>query len=82
MTRNFNNWLDTFIEEKGIDLEHTLTVNGPSGTNQIPVGCIVDLMKSAPAREQAGIKSMIVRIDFANGDVLDYFAHLARAVAM
>ena len=77
----FNKWLETFLSEKGIDAEHMLTIEGPSGANFIPVGCLVDLMKQAPKQEQAGIKSMLIRIDFRNGDVLDYFKHLARAVA-
>jgi hypothetical protein len=78
----FAKWLDTFLDEKGIDLETTLAVAGPSGENLIPVGCLVDLMKTAPAHEQRGIRDMIVRIDFRNGDVLDYFRHLAKAVAL
>lgn len=78
----FNQWLDTFLNEKGIDREHVLTVDGPSGENCIPVGCLVDMMKQAPKHEQAGIKTMIVKIDFRNGDVLHYFKHLAQAVAI
>lgn len=77
----FSNWLDTFLAEKGIDGEQVLSVSGPSGPNSIPVACLVDLMKQAPRSEQDGIKAMIVRIDYRNGDVLDYFRHLARAVA-
>lgn len=78
----FNQWLDTFINEKGIDLEQLLEVNGPSGLNLIPVGALVDAIKDAPATERAAIKDMIVRIDFANGDVLPYFQHLAQAIAL
>lgn len=78
----FNKWLDTFLSEKGIDGEQVLNVEGPSGANSIPVACLVDMMKQAPRHEQQGIKTMIVRIDFRNGDVLDYFRHLARAVAI
>ena len=78
----FSTWLDTFIREKGIDTEQVLEAEGPSGTNSIPVGCIVDLMKQAPRHEQQAIKSTIVKIDFRNGDVLHYFRHLAQAVAM
>lgn len=78
----FNTWLDTFIREKGIDTEQVLEAEGPSGTNCIPVGCIVDLMKQAPRHEQQAIKSTIVKIDFRNGDVIHYFKHLAQAVAM
>lgn len=77
----FNKWLDTFVSEKGIDLEQVLEVEGPSGTNWIPVACLLDVMKQAPKHEQAGIKTMIVKIDFRNGDVLHYFKHLAKAIA-
>lgn len=78
----FAKWLDTFIEEKGIDLEHVIEAEGPEwGLNYIPVQCLVDLMKQAPKHEQAAIKATIIKIDFKNGNVLDYFQHLAKAVA-
>lgn len=78
----FSKWLETFLSEKGIDGEQVLLVEGPSGENAIPVACLVDMMKQAPKHEQQGIKTMIVRIDFRNGDVLAYFKHLAQAVAI
>ena len=77
----FNEWLNTFIEEKELDTETTFEVKGPSGPNLIPLGCVVEAIKQAPASEQRGIKAAIVRIDFFNGDVLNYFNHLARAIA-
>lgn len=78
----FKTWINTFLSEKGIDLETTVEAQGPSGLNVIPVGCLVDMMIAAPKNEQAGIKSMLVRIDFKNAPVLPYFAHLAQAVAV
>jgi hypothetical protein len=78
----FTKWINTFIAEKGIDRESRLEVEGPSGTNSIPVGILIDAMVSAPGHEQAGIKTMVVRIDFVNGDVLHYFTHLAQALAI
>lgn len=78
---NFNNWLDTFIEEKGIDTEQILEAEGESGTNFIPVGVIIEHMKIASAYEQNIIKGVIVKIDFMNGDVLPFFRHLAKAIA-
>ena len=80
-TSSFGRWLDTFISEKGLDRDHTFEVEGKSGTNWIPLGCLVDVMKQAPKHEQAGIKSMIVKIDFVNGNVLNYFKHLCQAIA-
>lgn len=78
----FSKWLDTFITEKGLDLEQVLTVKGASGDNFIPLACLVDAIKAAPSHEQIGIQSMIVKIDFRNGDVLHYFRHLAQAIAI
>lgn len=78
----FETWLRTFIDEKNIDTEHVLDVTGPSGPNAIPVGCIVEAMLAAPAHEQAAIKTTLVKIDFVNGDVLHFFRHLARAIAL
>lgn len=74
-------WLDTFLAEKGVELDETIEVEGPSGTNWMPVGVLVEFMKSAPAREQAQIKDTLVMIDFKNGDVRHFLKHLAAAVA-
>ncbi len=79
---NFNTWLDTFISEKGLDLDTAFTVYGPSGPNHLTAQTVVDHMKIAPTHEQAAIKTMIVKIDFVNGDVLRFFRHLARAIAI
>lgn len=78
----FARWLDTFIDEKGIDTDGIIEVAGPSGTNMIPVECLLDAIKIAPAIEQAGIKAMLVKIDFHNGDVMHFLNHLARAIAI
>lgn len=77
----FNKWLDTFIAEKGIDLEDGFTVEGPTGTNHMQYVHVVAAIQGAPDHEKAAIKSMIVKIDFRNGDVRHYFRHLAQAIA-
>lgn len=78
----FSKWIDTFLAEKGVDEDRILIVDGPSGPNHIPVGCLVDAIKSAPKHEQASIKAVIVKIDFLNGDILDYLRHIAQAIAI
>lgn len=82
----FTRWIDTFLTEKGIEPDMIVTAEGEAfGENMIPVACLVELMKAAPAHEQRGIKAMLVKIDFVapgRQPVLDYFAHLARAVAI
>lgn len=76
----FSTWLDTLISEKGIDPEERFELEGPSGLNNIPIGCILDAMKSAPAAEQKALKGKLVGIDFVNGDVRHFLRHLARAL--
>ena len=77
----FNKWLDTFIEEKGIDLEQVIEIKTENNTHYFEVGNIIANIKATTPEEQAGIKDMIVEIDFHNGDVVDYFRHLAQALA-
>ena len=79
---NFSNWIDTFNAEKNIDTDAVLEVEGPSGYNAIPVGALVEVMKGAPATEQAGIKRTIIKLDFLNQPILPYYEHLARAIAL
>ena len=77
----FNKWLDTFIEEKRIDLQQVIEIKTESNTHYFEVGNIIENIKATTPEEQAEIKDMIVKIDFHNGDVVDYFRHLAQALA-
>jgi hypothetical protein len=78
----FTKWLETFIAEKGIDTDEEIILTGKTGNiNFMTIGTVVEAIKSAPVTEQAGIKTMIVKIDFRNGDVCHYFRHLAQALA-
>ena len=76
----FNSWLDTFIEEKGIDLGQILEVKTDKNTHYFEVGNIIENIKATTPEEQEEIKKMIIKIDFYNGDVVDYFKHLAQAL--
>jgi len=81
----FAKWIDTFLAEKGIEGDEMLICEGASGANFIPVEILVDEIKSAPANEQAGIKNMLVRIDFAapgRKPVMDYLQHLGQDIAI
>jgi len=81
MNKKFNNWLDTFLSEKGIDLDQPINVEGESGLNFMTVENIVQFMKVTSAGEQKAIKNTFVMIDFKNGDVLHFIKHLAQGVA-
>jgi len=78
---NFTKWLNTFVDEKGIDREQIIEAEGPRGMNFIPVECLLQEIIQAPLHEREAIKNMIVKIDFLNGDVMHYFKHLAHAIA-
>lgn len=77
---SFNKWLDTFIEEKGISLEDTFSLEEDENFHIFEVGNVIENIKLAPPEEQAQIKDMLVKIDFNNGSVLDYLRHLAQAL--
>ena len=79
---HFITWLDTFVDEKDLDVEDILEVDGESGTNFIPLGALLDVIKEAPQNEQTAIKAVLVKIDLINGDVMDYFRHLSKAIAV
>ena len=78
----FCDWLDTFISEKGIDLEDSFEIDLENSFNIFTYGVIVEHIKIAPASEQRKIKDVIVQIDFKNGDVRHFFRHLAKALAV
>lgn len=80
---NFSTWLNTFIDEKQIDREQVLEVEGPVyGTNYIPVQCVLDLILTTAKEEQSAIKDMMVKIDYVNGDIVRYLKHLAQAITL
>lgn len=78
---SFNKWLDTFIDEKGIDTNQIVEVKTENNTHFFEIGNIIENIKATTREEQEQIKDMIVKIDFHNGDVIDYFSHLAKALA-
>ena len=77
---NFNNWFNTFIDEKDVPLA-IWEIEATDGTvHMIDSDVVIEAIKGAPAHEQNGIKAVIVKIDFMNGNVNDYFRHLAQAL--
>jgi hypothetical protein len=81
MSDTFSKWLDTFVEEKGIDLEHDFYVKTEHNEHIVSVGSIVEQMKVATADEKSEIERIIVMIDFADGDVMHFLEHLAKPLA-
>jgi hypothetical protein len=80
---NFAAWLNVFVQKKGLDQEHLFEVEGPTATNLIELGVVLEtLREQSPAHEQQAVKDVLVRLDFRNQPVLPYFEHLAKALAL
>jgi hypothetical protein len=75
----FTKWFDTFLEEKNL-APQSWEIQHAGVTHFIDSTVIIEAIQNAPAHEQAAIKNMIIRIDFVNGDVNDYFKHLAKGL--
>ena len=76
-------YLNNLISEKAnINMDTEIQVEGSSGTNFMSVGVVVEHILIASKKEQEGIRTMLVRLDFHNACVLDYFKHLAQALAI
>ena len=78
----FNTWIDTLITEKNVSVSQTLEVEGVSGVNFMPLSMVIDAIKNTCAEEKAQIKTILVKIDFANGDIVHFFKHLAGRLAI
>jgi hypothetical protein len=77
----FNKWFTTFLAEKDLPSE-VFTVTADNGVEHImSTDVIIETIMNCNAKEQKGIKDMIVRIDFANGNVNHYFKHLGKGLA-
>lgn len=74
----FQRWFLTFLEEKEVDLGEYITI-GDGTTAQ--VGAVCSIIMSAPQKEQDKIEEMLVKIDYVNGNVTNYFKHLAKALS-
>ena len=77
------NYLNTLIEEKGLDLEATvIEVEGKDwGMNFIPLGCVIDYIMTSGNENQKQVRNTLTKIDFHNGDVMHFFTHVATFMA-
>lgn len=66
-------YLTTLIEEKGKSLESEIIIEGHFG---LTYQMLVDFIEEAKDYHKE-IKTMLVKIDFMNGDVFHYLQHLA-----
>ncbi|MDD4865665.1 MAG: hypothetical protein PHQ28_00555 [Mycobacterium sp.] len=76
-------WLQAFVSEKDLDLEHRFEIDGPGGMlNSIPLSNVITAIGRASSTEQQKIRNQLAIRDFRNEDVMIYFEHLAGALAV
>ena len=77
---NADVYLERFFTEKEIDSK-MLEVEGKNGMNFIPVEVVIEHIMAAPDHEKEKIADKLRRIDFHDGNVMDFLEHLAKAIA-
>lgn len=78
----YDRWLDTFIDERELDLDARFEVASPKGVmHSFSYGVIIEHIKITSRDEQEAIRRMIVKIDFHDGDIYHYLRHLGQALA-
>lgn len=76
----FEKWFDTFVAEKNIPYASwEIEANGT--THFIDNDVVMEHIRLTKGHEAAGIKDILVKIDFHNGDVNHFFKHLATGLA-
>ena len=80
---NISNYLSNLINEKAnISMDTIIEVEGPEfGTNFIPLYCVVEYILSSGGANQQAVMNTLTKIDFANGDVMHFFNHVASFMA-
>lgn len=79
---SFNRWLDTLIDEKGLDLEKRFEKFSKSGVpHSIPFGSVVEFWKSCDTATKAQIKHNLVMTDFHDGDMYHFAGFTAQFLA-
>lgn len=76
----FDNWLDTFLKEKDIDIEFKQFFVEHNGyMHIIDIDQLINLCKKTDISQKVKIKETLVKLDFKNQNILDYFEYLAKA---
>ncbi|WP_061311265.1 hypothetical protein [Clostridium botulinum] len=74
----FKNWLDVFLNEKNINIKDEFyKVEKNNVVHFIEGEVLLQLIKNTDEIEKQEIKHKLIKIDFYNGNVNDYFTFLA-----
>ena len=76
----WNKWLDTFVEEKGIDTSYNFEFNEKGTNHMVETAIVIDWIKKLDPETKAKIKSNFVKIDFFNGDPMHFLEFMAKGM--
>lgn len=74
-------YFDMFFKEKRIPSKVFEVTDSQGITHSIPNKVVIDMIKQTRGSEKAKIEDTLRKIDFANGDVNHFLAHLAKGLA-
>ena len=77
MKKNFNEWLDKFINKNEIDKLEVLNITKNSNDYYFTVEQIMKFLGIIEPQEQQEIKKVLEKIDEDKEEIKDYFACLA-----
>ena len=76
----FNEWIDTFIEEKGIDTAHNFEFDEAGTFHIVETATVIAWIKKLDPETKAKIKNNFVKIDFFNGDPMHFMEFMAKGM--
>ena len=76
----WNNWFDTFIEEKGIDTAHNFEFDEAGMFHIVETATVIAWIKKLDPETKAKIKDNFVKIDFFNGDPMHFMEFMAKGM--
>lgn len=76
----FNTYIDTLIEEKGIDTETAFEFENENGFNLMTYSVVVNFIKNTSKENQEKIKKTLTMIDFKNGKIEDFIEFLGKGI--
>jgi hypothetical protein len=76
----FQEWLDTFIDEKDLDRDQVLTLDFIETVFLVEFEVLINFLKGLDPETQQSIKRTFVKIDFMNGDAMSFFRYLAEGM--
>lgn len=76
----WNKWLDTFVDEKGIDTGHCFEFEDKHGFHIVETATVIDYVKKLGWDHKTKIKDTFVKIDFMNGDPMHFMGFMAKGM--